>query len=228
METLADVVAALDDPDRPAIHAERVHDARDTRSRVYKTGNALRHRGVREDAGVAVLDVREPAALHSFLGAALLGATVTFGPDFVVEARVLAGPTGRLGEYELPAGGQRVGWGAPPADPSWMYFERDVWSENPAFPEPSVTSETELLPGISHGDAVDAAESVAADLDEDDAVALRAPLSHPGTVIAGVVAPLLAGASIVLPSAATAATVVVTDGSSPEERRIAPEDAAPE
>jgi len=228
METLADVVAALDYPGRPAIQAERVHSARETRSRVYKTGNALRHRGVREDAGVAVLDVPEPAALHSFLGAALLGSTVTFDPDFVVVARLLAGPTGQLGEYDLPPGGQRVGWGAPPADPSWMYFERDVWSENPAFPEPSVTAETELLPGVTHGEAVTAAESVAADLDEDDAVALRAPLSHPGTVIAGVVAPLLAGASVVLPSASTDGTVAVTDGEAPEERRITPDSAAPE
>ncbi|WP_232701115.1 hypothetical protein [Halobacterium wangiae] len=228
METLADVVAALDDPDRPAIRAERVHDARETRSKVYKTGNALRHRGVREDAGVAVLDVPEPAALHTFLGAALLGATVTFGPGFVVDARVLAGPTGQLGEYDLPTGGQRVGWGAPPADPSWMYFERDVWSENPAFPQPSVTAETELLPGVTHGEAVAAAESVATDLEEDDVVALRAPLSHPGTVVAGVVAPLLAGASVSLPSATTDATVAVTDGDAPEPRQIAPDDAAPE
>ena len=228
METLADVVAALDDPDRPAIRADRVHDARETRAQAYKTGNALRHRGVREDAGVAVLGVPEPAALHSFLGAALLGATVTFDPDFVVEARVLAGPTGRLGEYDLPPGGQRVGWGVPPTDPSWMYFERDVWSENPAFPEPAVTAETELLPGVTHGEAMAAAGSVAADLDEDDAVALRAPLSHPGTVIAGVVAPLLAGASIVLPNATADGTVAVTDDAAPEERRIAPDDAAPE
>ncbi|MFB6073060.1 MAG: hypothetical protein ABEJ88_08835 [Halobacterium sp.] len=227
METLADVVGALDDPERPAVRAQRVHDARETRSRVYKTGNALRHCGVREDAAVAVLDDPAPAALHTFLGAALLGATVRFGPDRVVESRVLAGPTGSLGEYDLPPGGQRVGWGAPPADPSWMYFERDVWSENPAFPEPSVAPETEVLPGATHGEVVAAAEGVAADLEESDAVAVRASLSHPGTVVAGVVAPLVAGASVVLPGAPADGTVAVTDGDAPEQRAVRPADAAP-
>lgn len=229
MDTLADVVESLDDPDRPAVRAERTHDARETRSRVYRTGNALRHRGVRVDAGVAVLDSPEPAALHAFLGAALLGAAVEFGPDPVVEARVLAGPTGELGAYDLPRGGQRVGWGEPPADPSWMHFERDVWSENPAFPEPDATPDTELLAGWTHGEVVTAAEEVATELDEGDAMTVRAPLSHPGTVVAGVVAPLLAGASVVLPPEGGEGTVAVAeaDAEVPEERRISPGDATP-
>ncbi len=222
METVADVVASLDDPDRPVLRAERVHDAREFRSRAYKTGNALRHRGVREGAGVAILDVPAPAALHTFFGAALLGATVEFGPDRVVEARVLAGPTAELGEYDLPPGGQRVGWGEPPTDPSWMYFERDVWSENPTFPEPTVAAETELLAGVAHGDAVAAAEQVAETYDENDRVALRAPLADPGTVVAGVLAPLLAGASILLPSAGGAGTVAVAADEAPEDRVVSP------
>jgi hypothetical protein len=227
METIADVVASLEDPERVALRHSREHDARETRSRIYKTGNALRHRGVRVDAGVAVLDVPEPQALHTFLGAALLGATVEFGPDEVVDARVLAGPTVELDAYDLPAGGQRVGWGEPPVDPSWMYFERDVWSENPAFPESDATAETELLGGATHGDVLDAAEDVAADLSGEDAVAVRAPLSHPGSVVAGVVAPLLAGAAVVLPPAGGEGTVAVADESVPEDRVISPDDARP-
>jgi hypothetical protein len=227
MDTIADVVAGLDDPERAAVRADRTQDARETRDRIYKTGNALRHRGVRVDSGVAILDRAEPAALHSFLGAALLGATVEFGPDEVVEARVLAGPTVELDGYDLPPGGQRVGWGEPPVDPSWMYFERDVWSENPAFPEPDATPETDLLPGVTHSEVLAAAEDVAADLTEDDAVAVRAPLSHAGTVVAGVVAPLLAGATVVLPPAGGEGTVAVTDESAPEARVVSPDDAAP-
>jgi len=227
METVADVVASLDDPDRPVVRADRVHDAREFRSQTYKTGNALRHCGVREEAGVAILDVPAPAALQTFFGAALLGATVEFGPDRVVEARVLAGPTVELGEYDLPPGGQRVGWGEPPADPSWTYFERDVWSENPTFPEPSVTAETELLAGVTHGAAVEAARRVAEEYDAEDRVAVRAPLAEPGTVVAGVLAPLLAGASIVLPPAGGAGTVAVATDDAPEDRVVAPADAAP-
>jgi len=227
METVADVVASLDDPDRPVVRADRVHDAREFRSRTYKTGNALRHCGVREGVGVAVLDVPATEALQTFLGSALLGATVAFGPDRVVDARVLAGPTADLDVHDLPAGGQRVGWGAPPADPSWTYFERDVWSENPTFPEPSVTPETDLLAGVTHGEAVAAAERVAETYDTDDRVAVRAPLAHPGTIVAGVLAPLVAGASIVLPPAGGAGTVAVATDDAPEDRVVAPEDAAP-
>jgi hypothetical protein len=227
MDTVADVVESLDDPDRSVVHAGRVYDAREFRSQVYKTGNALRHSGVREDVTVAVLDAPEPPALLTFLGASLLGATTVFDPDPVVEARVLAGPTGELGGYDLPPGGQRVAWGEPPVNPSWTYFERDVWSENPAFPEPSVTEETELLPGLTHGEAVDAAAEIAAEFDVDDEVALRAPLAEAGVIVAGIIAPLLAGASILLPEAGETGTVAVTgsDADVPEERVVAPESA---
>ena len=230
METVADVVAGLDDPEQPTLRHTRPVDARSTRDRVYKTGNALRHRGVRVDAGVAILDVPEPEAVHTFLGASLLGATVEFGPDPVVDARVLAGPTGELGAYDLPAGGQRVGWGDPPADPSWMFFERDVWSENPAFPEPEITGESRLLGDATHGDVVAAAERVADErYDESDEVAVRAPLAHPGTVVAGIVAPLIAGATVVLPRAGGDGTVAVAgeDADCPEARVVAPDDATP-
>jgi len=233
METVADVVAALDDPERPALRHTRAVDARTTRDRVYKAGNALRHRGVRLDAGVAVLDVAEPEAVQTFLGAALLGATVAFDPDPVVDARVLAGPTAELGGYDLPAGSQRVGWDDPPADPSWMYFERDVWSENPAFPEPEADADTTLLlaDGATHGEVVAAAERVADEhFDEADEVAVRAPLAHPGTVVAGVVAPLLAGATVVLPPAGGEGTVAVVAGGDeavPEQRVVSPDDGAP-
>jgi hypothetical protein len=228
MDTLADVVASLDDPDRPALRDARMHDAREFRSRAYKTGNALRHRGVREDVRVAVLDVPAPAAVHTFLGSALLGATVEFGPETVVDARVLAGPTLELGDYDLPVGGQRVGWGEPPADPSWMYFERDVWSENPTFPEPSVTPETDVLPEHTHGDVVRAARAVAEEYDATDEVAVRASLAHPGTLVAGVVAPLVAGASVVLPPEGGAGTVAVSvDEDVPEARVVSPNDATP-
>ncbi|MDH5021462.1 class I adenylate-forming enzyme family protein [Halobacterium rubrum] len=234
METVADVVAALDDPERRAVRHKRPVDARTTRDRVYKAGNALRHRGVRLDAGVAILDAPTPQALQTFLGASLLGATVEFGPDPVVDARVLAGPTAELGGYDLPAGSQRVAWGDPPADPSWMYFERDVWSENPAFPEPEIDADTALLraDGATHGEVVAAAERVADEhYGENDEVAVRAPLADPGTVVAGVVAPLIAGATIVLPPAGGEGTVAVAareaSDDAPESRVVSPADATP-
>ncbi|MXR21091.1 hypothetical protein GRX66_10910 [Halobacterium sp. PCN9] len=109
-----------------------------------------------------------------------------------------------------------------------MYFERDVWSENPAFPEPSISSATELLPGATHGEVVSAANDVAAEFDVTDAVALRAPLSHHGAVVAGVVAPLVAGASIVLPPDGGTGTIAVSeDDDVPEGCVLSPADASP-
>jgi hypothetical protein len=224
METLADVVVSLDDPEQPVLRAGRVHDARDVRSRAYKTGNALRHRGVRAGATVAVVDDGSANPLFCLFGAALLGARVRFGPGEAVDARVLAGPTEELDEYDLPTGGQRVGWGNQPTDPSWMHFERDVWSENPAFPEPTVSPSDELLPGVTHGDALAAAERVAGKLDETDTVALRAPLSEPGVVVSGVLAPLLAGASVLFPDGDAIGTVAVGEGDAPEPRVVDPGD----
>ena len=227
METLAGVVGNLDDPEQPVLRASRVHDAREVRSRAYKTGNALRHRGVRAGATVAVLDDGSANPLFCLLGAALLGASVRFDPPESTDVRALAGPTEKLGEYDLPTGGQRVGWGDPPADPSWMHFERDVWSENPAFPEPTVSATDELLPGATHSDVLAAAEPIADTLDATDTVALRAPLSNPGTVAAGVVAPLLAGASVLLSDHDDAGTVAVADRDAPESHVVDPADVTP-
>ena len=53
------------------------------------------------------------------------------------------------------------------------------------------------------------------------AVALRASLADPRAVVAGVLAPLLAGGTVVLPGAEAAAPVAVSDDPVPEERRIA-------
>lgn len=227
METLADVVTSLTDPEQPSLRATRTHDAREVQSRAYKTGNALRHRGVRAGATVAVVDDGTANPLFCLLGAALLGASVRFDPPDAVDARVLAGPTEELDGYDLPTGGQRVGWGDQPADPSWMHFERDVWSENPAFPEPDVSPADELLPGVTNEDVVSAARDVAATFDEDDVVSLRAPLRRPGAITAGVVAPLLAGASLLVPVGDDTGTVAVAERDAPESRMLDVDDTTP-
>ncbi|WP_435179846.1 hypothetical protein [Halorussus sp. AFM4] len=220
MDALGDLVTRdrrSGDPALVAPRETRRYDYRRFCNTAWKTGNFWRRRGVHEDATVAVADDPEPEAVFAFLGAALLGARTRFGlpdPDGAgdepdsssnVDARVVVAPSDEVGGYPVPPGSQRVGYGGPPDDPAIAHFERDVWSENPAFPETPVDPETVALTTergeFSHADLLSAAREVADDwgLELGDEVAVRAPFADPGTVVAGVVAPLSAGATILLP-----------------------------
>lgn len=205
----------------------REYTRREFLNTVWKTGNFFRTLGVHEGSLVAITAHPTPESLLSFLGASLLDARVRFNPPASIDARVVVGPTGALDEFELPAGGQFVGYGDDPADPSWAYFEREVWSENPAFPDvdhppdaPLIETEQEQF----HAEAVvGAAGTIAGDLSTDDVVAVRSPLSTPGTIVAGVLAPLAADATILLPDETATGSVAVTDVEAPEPRTIDPE-----
>jgi hypothetical protein len=65
----------------------------------------------------------------------------------------------------------------------------------------------------THREVLTAAAAVAeeAGLDSATSVALRAPLTDPRAVVAGVVAPLAVGGTVVLPNGTTDADVVVGD-----------------
>ncbi|WP_128477687.1 acyl-CoA synthetase family protein [Halorussus pelagicus] len=231
----------------------RRYDAHRFRTTALKTGNFWRRRGVHEDATVAVADDPEPEAVFSLLGAALLGARTRFGlpetadaADSVVrsetdalDARVVVAPHDEIGDYEVPPGSQRVGYGGPPDDPAIAHFERDVWSENPSFPETPIDPEAVALVArderdgsgvdavreFSHADLLAGARTVADDwgLEQGDEVAVRAPLAVPGTVVAGVVAPLLAGATVLLPDAEATGDFAVARGEAPEREVVRPE-----
>lgn len=193
---------------------------------VWKTGNFLRSLGVHEDSLVAIVDEPTPESLLSFFGASLLGARVRFAPPTAIDARVIVGPTEQLEQFELPPGGQYVGYGAEPEDPSWAYFERDVWSENPSFPDvehdPSAPLiETEQAQYDTES-IREAAQLVSSEYEEDDRVVLRTPLSAPEAVVAGVIAPIAAGATIILPGDGETGTVAVTSGNAPEARTVDP------
>lgn len=233
MDSLADLLDT--DADRTAIE----HPARASHpiplgqfsKTAYKTGNYFRHLGVGPGATVAVADDRAPEPLYALFGAALLGATVRFGPT-EGDWRVLVGPTVDVADRSTAPGSKRLAYGERPTDPAVAHFGTGVWSENPTFPDDGdVGREDPLLETAddtwSHGEVLDAAQTVVerADLTDDDAVAVRASLSNPGTIVAGVVAPLLAGATVLLPAQETVGTiaVAVADGDAPESRTVAPE-----
>ncbi|MWG35635.1 hypothetical protein [Halomarina oriensis] len=233
MDVLGDLVARPRRSDDRALVVPslgRTYDYRRFCTTAWKVGNFLRHLGVRSGRGVALVGVDAPEPVLSFYGAALLGAPVTFDPptDEPVDARALVVPFDRVEEYEAPPGTQRVAFGDAPDDPTVAYFERDVWSENPTEPPDRVAPRDVLLRtddgAYSHATVLDAAGRVVDEwgLTASDTVAVRAPFSRPGTVAAGLVAPLLAGGSILLPDDETVGDRAVSDGDAPESSVVAP------
>ncbi|MFC7045078.1 hypothetical protein ACFQH6_06285 [Halobacteriaceae archaeon GCM10025711] len=91
----------------------------------------------------------------------------------------------------------------------------------PVDPESAVLTTTDGA--FSHRAVLAAAERVVdeTDLGDGDEMAVRASLARPETVVAGVVAPLLAGATVLLPGDEAVGSVAVADGDAPEERVVA-------
>ncbi|WP_148415807.1 AMP-binding protein [Haloferax sp. KTX1] len=234
MDVIGDLMARDRRSDRLALRVDgpgRTYTYHDLITTSYKAGNVLRYLGVRKGARVAVDPVSLPEPLLTFLGAAQLGAVTAFDP--AVEARATVVAVARESEFDdLPPGQKLAVFGGPPSSPATTHWEQEVWSENPAVhPEVVAPDDPALVADdreFAHGDLLDAARKVVADFDleADDAVAVRSSLSHPGTVVAGVLAPLLAGGTIQIPAGdeAVEAALSVGDGG-PESVAVAPDDA---
>lgn len=207
-ESEGDALRAPGDPDRS-------YDGRALLTSARKTGNFLRHLGVVPGRTVAVADVPVPESLLSLFGTALLGATTRFvsldgrsidsTASAPIDARALIAPTERLGVHELAPGGTRVGYGRPPEDPTTSHFEREMWSENPTFPPSEATADDPVLATAdreyTHRTVLRTATALAKRWAFDDGVevAVRAPLTDPRTVVAGILAPLACGGTVLLP-----------------------------
>ncbi|MEF8782735.1 MAG: hypothetical protein V5A39_07055 [Haloarculaceae archaeon] len=218
METLADVVArgrtrdgaALDAPDRAAPYSYR-----EFCTNAWKAGNLLRHYGVRRDGTLAlVVGPKSPAPddepgvlgsaaapLLALFGGATVGAAVDVTPASPVDARALVAPDAWLDRYEAEPGCSRLAYGGPPEAADVAHLERELWSENPIEPPDEVSPGAVLrIEGerYTHRALLDAASAVVDDhsLAAGDSVGLDAPLTHPGPIAAGVLAPLMVGATI--------------------------------
>jgi hypothetical protein len=230
-DTLGDAVARERRTAGTALRAEgsgRTYSYRDFVTTSYKAGNVLRHLGVRPGDEVHVASEHVPEPVLTFYGAAQLGAVTRFGTGVEgTPPRVAVAPATRESAFDLPPGHHLAVYGDPPADPSVTHWEAEVWSENPAVHPVAVEGSDPLLAAenriYTHDEVVAAAADVVADADIDPGteVVLRGPLTDPAVVIAGVVAPILAGSTIVLPDdgaeiAAEGAPIAV-DG---EPRRV--------
>lgn len=211
----------------------------------WKVGNLLRHYGVREGASVAIVAGPKapsagdepgwigetPDALQAFLGAALDGAVVDMDPPGAVESTVLITPSEWMDDYQAGPGTKPMAYGGPPEDPRIAHLEREAWSENPLQPPGEFGPRDPVLATdetYTHGDLLAASRRVVAEYDitEDDTIALRAPVTLPGTIVAGLLAPMQVGATVLLGDGDTG-TVAIADGEAPEEQVVRPDEASP-
>lgn len=230
MDTLRDLLARERRNDALALRDDgtgREYDAHRLLTNAWKTSNLLHHCGVRAGHTVGVVG-RTPEAVLAFLGAVSFGAVVRFDPGPETDLRAVVAPTAEIESFDLPPGGTRIAYGAEPDNPGTRYFERDVWSQNPTLAPAMVAPEDPVLAtpdgSVTHADVLDAAERAIerTGMTTGTTVAVRAPLARSGTVAAGLVAPLLTGATIVFPSSQTVADVAVATDSAPEEMRCDP------
>jgi hypothetical protein len=227
LTTLADPIGRDRRSDRPALRIvarDRTHSYRDFCTTAWKAGHALRHLGVHEGSRVALAPDPAPQVLQTLFGTALLGARTTFDPD--ADARVVVVPVER--EREVDDGRSVVVYGGAPDAATTTHWEGVVWSENPVAPPTDLSPSDPVLDAdgrtFTHRDLYAGAEGVVADagLDGETSVALRAPLTDPRAVVGGVVAPLSAGGTVVVPGGTDGAVadVAVGDGSVPEPRQV--------
>lgn len=233
MDTLGDLLAGETRTEALAVRAAGdpvvEYTYEDFVTTAWKTGNFFRGRGVHEGATVAVADDAAVPPLLALFGAAQLGAVVEFGGPRETDATLVVAPGGDVRKYETGPGTTLVAYHDGPDEPAVAAFGRSVWSENPIAPPEEIapeapalrTADRELSQERLLAAAAGAAELL--DLSAEDAVAVRAPLTHPGTVAAGVLAPLSVGASVLFPGEDTGdGDAAVADGDAAEDRMVTP------
>ncbi|ELZ03648.1 hypothetical protein [Natrialba aegyptia] len=177
----------------------------------WKAGNFLRHAGVHEGTTVGVVG-SGPLALLACFGTTLLGGKTHFEPPADLgdadDLQALVAPVDDIeaGRYDLPRGTGKLGYGDEPTTPGVRHFDAGLWSENPSFPPQMLDPDTALLTDgkrtVSHASAIETARAVIDEfeLEAGKRVVVRESLADPRVAVAGVLAPLLAKAVVVLPA----------------------------
>jgi hypothetical protein len=239
MNVLGDLVARGRRSDRPAVHlvdADRTISYHDFCTTAYKAGNVLRYLGVRAEATVAIGGSVGPQPLWGFYGAGQLGAVTRFADReeaVSTGARVLLLPVADEKTVSPPPETKLATYGGAPARATTLHWEKELWSENPAVHPADVTPTDPLLntgaETLSHGDVLEASRAVCDEfaLDESTRVAVRGSLSEPHVVAAGLVAPIVAGGTVVVPNESESADLAVVGShraEAPEPRLCRPGD----
>jgi acyl-CoA synthetase (AMP-forming)/AMP-acid ligase II len=215
---------------------------RDFCTNVWKGGNLMRHYGVRPGTRVAVVTgpkaptdgdspgyLRDaPDAVLAMLSAAIDGAVVDPNPQTDVDTTLLVGPAAWLDRYDLSPGTKAAAYGGPSDDPTVAAFERELWSENPLAPPGEIgPDDPAILDGeqYTHGELLTGAESVVKEynITGSTTVALRAPITSAGAIVAGLLAPMRAGGTVRFGDDSPSDLAVAETDSVPESRQIRPE-----
>jgi len=219
MQLLSELVAAgrerdgvlFTTPERSAPYSYR-----DFCTNVWKGGNLMRHYGVREGMTVAVVagpkhptDTDEPGYLRdcpdgllAILAGTLDGAVADVAPGPEIDGTALVAPAAWLDRYELAPGTKALAYGGPSDDPTVAGFERELWSENPLQPPgergPDDPALRDAEGTYSHGELLAASERVVEEysIDAETTLAFRAPVTSAEAVVAGLLAPMRAGATV--------------------------------
>jgi hypothetical protein len=210
-----------------AVARDRTYSYFDLCNTAAKAGNVLRHVGVRPGDTVAVEPRHDPEVTLTTLGGALIGATVTYetGVGDAGESRAAVGDAGESRAAVVHAetesavdpspGTSLVVFGDSPSTTGATHWESEVWSENPAVPpaptepdDPAIqlgagnpSSGHDDRGSVSHRRLLRAATRVRdrLELDTETAVVLGSDPTDPRSYAAGVLAPLAAGGTVVLP-----------------------------
>lgn len=221
MDTLKHLLGSCRDREGIAIdapHRVTPYSYREFGTNGWKAGNLFRHYGVRSGAAMAlVVGPNEasdgsvvglpdaPQPLGALLGGMGLGATVTLTPETPVDGRAIVVPADWLDRYPVEPGVSQIVYGGQPEDPSVVHYGTESWSENPMEPPDVVAPSDDAVTidgeTFSHETLLTATRDVAEEsgMDDGDSVAIGAPLTEPGALVAGVLAPLSTGATILLP-----------------------------
>ena len=200
---LGDLLAREKRRSQPAVSmpsVDREMSYRDFITTAYKSGNVLRYLGLGSGATLAVEPAFRPEPLLALLGAAQLGARVTFDPEAETRVRLVSVDNEAM---FLDHEGRLAVFGGPPTATPTTHWEKEVWSENPAFPPTEVDPEsTVLIAGedhYSHRRLLGMARQVGDGLgvEQGSSLAISTPLSQPETIGGGLLAALMAGATAV-------------------------------
>jgi hypothetical protein len=223
-QTLKELLARLRQREGIALEARgrtAPYSSADFVTNAYKAGNLFRHYGIRPGSTLAVVAgpkeadadsdalgvVDSPEPLLSVFGGVSLGAIVDFSPSEPVATRAFVLPAGWLDRYAVEPGCSQIAYGGPPDAADVAHYETETWSENPTAPPDAVMPDDGALwvdgETVTHEQILDVAQDVArtTTIDSSSRVALAAPVTEPGALVAGVVAPLLVDATVSLPGA---------------------------
>jgi len=237
MQTVADLITTARDTDAPLFVSSggaADHSYESFLTTTWKAGNLLRHYGVRPgDAVAVVVGPNEPEAddqpghmgvtptpLLAVIGGLLAGGSVDLDPVTAVDAKVLVAPAAWIERYTPGPGTKPIAYGADATDPTVAQLERESWSENPVAPPVELDPMTTAFGGSdphTHGDLLVETRRIVAgyNFDSDTRVGLAAPMT-PAVFVAGVLAPIMAGGTIVLGQAEQSPRVDVIVGSVPD------------